>query len=275
MIASIEDCEWRVTGGRPKMLGFPTKCVGPATAGRPPTVRGQLSATRKGRRLKRKLQCADDVVADGVVDQFRKGVQVELEHDVGAMSFGGVDADAKNGGDFLVGLAFGEELQDFPLARSDAGAGGARGFEGLAGIERGSETGGEIGAVMADGIDGGEEDTIGVVLENVAASAGSDDLLNEVVGFVHGKDENLGIARSRTDAGGGVHAIEKRHADIEDGDIGLQLTGFVNGIAAIRGFGADLPPGARFEEGAESGANNGMIIRDKDAQGRHQRSPIV
>jgi hypothetical protein len=34
----------------------------------------------------------DDLVADGVVDQFSQGMHAQLQHDVGAVGFGGVDA---------------------------------------------------------------------------------------------------------------------------------------------------------------------------------------
>ena len=63
------------------------------------------------------------------MDELGERMQIELEHDVGTMSFGGVDADAKKGGDLFVGLAFGEELEDFALAGSEteAGAGGVGG----------------------------------------------------------------------------------------------------------------------------------------------------
>jgi len=72
---------------------------------------------------------------------------------------------------------------------------------------------------------------------------------------------------------GGVHAVEKGHADIEDGDIGFVLGGFFDGVATINGFGADLPAIAGFEEGAQAGANNGVIIRDQNAKGGHREPP--
>jgi len=75
----------------------------------------------------------DDFVADCVDYQFGDGVEAEFEHDVGAMRFGGVDADAKERGDFLVALALGEELKDFAFARSEAGA---RGFVWLGRVGR-------------------------------------------------------------------------------------------------------------------------------------------
>ena len=66
----------------------------------------------------------DDFVADGVHDEVGEGAEVEFEHDVGTMNFGGVDADIEDRGDLLIGFAFGDELEDFAFARSKAGAGG-------------------------------------------------------------------------------------------------------------------------------------------------------
>ena len=127
--------------------------------------------------------------------------------------------------------------------------------------------------MAADGVDGGEEHAVGVIFQDVAASPGFDDLLNELVGFVHGEDEDLGVGRGFADAARGVHAIQKGHADIEDGDIGFVLGGFFDGVAPVNSFGADLPALARFQEGAQSGADDGVIIRDQDAKGRHRVPP--
>src|SRR5208283_5305352 len=219
----------------------------------------------------------DDFVADGVEDEFGEGVEIELEHDVGAMSFGGVDADAEEVGDLLVALAFGEELEDLAFARSEAGT---RAFCWIGGIgseifgsdDRGDAEG-EVGLFLADGINSGEEDAAGVIFQDVAASSGFDDLLNELVGFMHGEDKDLGVGRGLANAAGGVHAIQKGHANIEDGDIGLEPGGFFDGVAAVNGFGANLPALARFQESAQAGTNDGVIIRDQDAKGRHRMPP--
>lgn len=208
------------------------------------------------------------MVADGVVDQFGEGVEVEFEHDIGAMGFGRVDADAEKIGDFLVGLAFGEELEDFAFAGSDARAGGL-GRDGVRGGEfvgaSGRNAGGKVGLMLAGGVNGGEEDAVGFVFEDVAASAGMDNSLNEVVGFVHGENEDFCGRRDRANAAGGIDAIEERHADVQDGDIGFEFAGFVDGVASIGGLGAHFPSGAGFEESAKTGANDGMVIRDQDA----------
>ena len=201
-------------------------------------------------------------------------MEIELEHDVGTVGFGGVDGDAKEGGDFLVALAFCEELENFAFARRETGAGSTGGIGGSGGgirrIGGAGDAGGEVGLVVTDGIDSGEEDAVSVVLEDVATGAGFDHLLNEVVGFVHGEDEDFGVRRGGVNAAGGLNPIEERHADVEDRDIGLEFGGFFDRIATVGGFGADFPTGATLKESAEAGANDGMIIRDKDTKNGHR-----
>src|SRR5277367_5110124 len=106
------------------------------------------------------------------------------------MGFGGIDADVEETRDIFVAFAFGEELQDFTFTGSDAGARGfgvSGGIEGgLGGFGGGGDAGGKIGSVLAKGLDGFEENAIGVIFEDVTACAGFDDLLNEVVGLMHG-----------------------------------------------------------------------------------------
>jgi hypothetical protein len=200
-------------------------------------------------------------------------VKVELKHDVGAVGFGGVDAYVEERGDFFVAFAFGEELEDFAFARGKAGAGRLGSVGGVRCGGGFGDAGGEEGLVLAESVDGVEEDAIGFVFEDVAAGAGFDDLLDEVVGLVHGEDENFGGGRGFADMAGGFDAVEERHADVEDGDVRFVLRGFFDGVATVGGFGANLPAGSRFEESAEASADDGVIIRDQNGEWRHRRSP--
>jgi hypothetical protein len=119
--------------------------------------------------------------------------------------------------------------------------------------------------VVANGVDGSDENAVGIVFEDVAACTGIDDLLNEVVGFVHGEDEDFGVGGGLVDAASGFNTVEEGHADVEDGDVGLELGGFVDSLASVSGFGADLPAGARLEEGAQTGTDHSVVISDEDA----------
>ena len=63
----------------------------------------------------------DDAGADGVAGEAGGVVDVELRHKMLAMLLDGLDADAEFPCDFLVGLALGNQLQHFHLARSQLG----------------------------------------------------------------------------------------------------------------------------------------------------------
>ena len=57
----------------------------------------------------------DEAITHGEADKFTDGMQIEFFHDATAMGFDGVDAEVERGGDLLVGLAFGDHLEDFAL----------------------------------------------------------------------------------------------------------------------------------------------------------------
>src|SRR5262249_57173810 len=75
--------------------------------------------SREGRRWERREQRLDESFPDGVGDQARRVVNVELVHEVSSVRLGGLDADAEEPGDFFRGPTFGHELQDLPLARGE------------------------------------------------------------------------------------------------------------------------------------------------------------
>jgi hypothetical protein len=199
----------------------------------------------------------DDFVADGVHNEVGEGMKAELEHDIGAVGFGGVDADVEERGDFLVALAFGEKLENFAFAGSEAGAGG---FGGIGDI---GDASGEIRLVLTEGVNGGQENTVGFVLEDVSTSASFDDLLNEFIGLVHGENEDFGFGERFVNAASRLDTVQQGHANIEDENIGLEFGGFFDGFAAVGCFRADFPPFVRFEQRAEAGADDGVVIRDK------------
>ncbi len=192
------------------------------------------------------------------------------------MGFGGVYADAEEIGYFFVGFAFGEELENFAFAGSQARACGSVAIGRIDGeivVAGGRDAGGEVRFMMAGGVNGGEEDAVGFVFENVASGAGLDDLMNEIIGFVHGEDEDFGGRRGGADTASGFDTVEERHADVKDGDVGFEFGGFVYGFAAIRGFGYDFPATARFKERTEASADDRMVIGDQDAKRMHQEAP--
>src|SRR5258708_16341961 len=59
----------------------------------------------------------DDLVANRVTHEIADRIQAQLAHDVGAVRFDGLHADAQARRGFLVASAFREQLDDFTFAR--------------------------------------------------------------------------------------------------------------------------------------------------------------
>jgi hypothetical protein len=60
------------------------------------------------RRRARQSSSLDNLISDGVPYEFAYGMQFEFAHDIGAMSFGSLNADAESHGNFLAALALRE-----------------------------------------------------------------------------------------------------------------------------------------------------------------------
>lgn len=69
--------------------------------------------------LEKARSLPDDAAAHGVENDFGSAVEIELFHQARAMRLDRTGTYAQQGGNFLIGLAFGDELQDFPLARRE------------------------------------------------------------------------------------------------------------------------------------------------------------
>src|SRR5262249_34622758 len=66
-------------------------------------------------------------------------------------------------------------------------------------------------------------------------------------------------------------AVETRHAQIQDGEVGLQLLGKPDRLVPGRRLAADLPVRARRQELPNGSANDLMIVRNENAYHRWLR----
>ena len=67
------------------------------------------------------------------------------------------------------------------------------------------------------------------------------------------------------DALNGVHAVEERHGEVEDDDVGDEFVSEDNGLLAIGGFADDFDVRFGSEEGAEALPDDGVIIGDENS----------
>jgi len=119
--------------------------------------------------------------------------------------------------------------------------------------------------VTVESVHRGNQITIRIILQNVAASPGFENFLDQEFGVMHGEYEDFGFRGKLADLAGGFHAVEEGHADVEDGHVRLELTGFFNGFTPVGGLGANLPTVPGLQEGAEAGADNVMVIGYEDS----------
>ena len=114
-------------GHTPRPLPFCTK------SGRPQSQLSQArreAARRNGQSAapaSRASLEAGQTLPDGVLHEVGDLVQVQLVHDVAAMRLYGLAAEAEQFGDVLVGVALGDELEDFALASGELVGGSVRG----------------------------------------------------------------------------------------------------------------------------------------------------
>src|SRR5437868_7385756 len=66
--------------------------------------------------LSRGLHYLNNVIANSIKNQFADGMQIELAHDIGTMSFSCLNTQAQCHRHLFRALSFGKELDDFPLA---------------------------------------------------------------------------------------------------------------------------------------------------------------
>jgi hypothetical protein len=111
----------------------------------------------------------------------------------------------------------------------------------------------------------GNQITIRIIFQNVSARSGFENFLDQEFGVMHGENEDLRFRGKLADLAGGFHAVEEGHADVEDGHVRLELTGFLNGFTPVGSLGANLPAVPGLQEGAEAGADNVMVIGYEDS----------
>ncbi len=103
-----------------------------------------------------------------------------------------------------------------------------------------------------------------VGFQDIAMGSGLDDLVDQALGIVNRKNQDLGFRAELEDLACGVNAVQTRHADIEDCDIGMQLFTEGNGIPARGSLSAEIDIFFGFEDVSNALTNHLMVISNQD-----------
>src|SRR5438477_5528442 len=153
----------------------------------------------------------DHSFADGVTRKAGHVVKTQLVHELPAMLFDRLDAEAEFGGDLLVGAAFGDQLEHLQLARGQV----ALFLEGLIFgkgltvlLEQPFGDGRtEEGVAFPGFADSGEHVLRGVLLDQVADRAGLDQLAHILVVAVAREDDDFRPGTLLDDLPGGLQPV--------------------------------------------------------------------
>ncbi len=122
------------------------------------------------------------------------------------------------------------------------------------------ESGGELGVAFVDQLNGLDEFFGGGVLEEVACGSGLEGA-GDVFGVVEGgEDEDFGVGVEGDDRTCGCNPVHDGHSDVHENHVGGD--GFEEGDRgfSVFRFADDFKIGFGFEQGAESSADEGLIV---------------
>src|SRR5262245_62560200 len=88
---------------------------------------------------------------------------------------------------------------------------------------------------------------------------------------MHAQDQQADRRQATHDLARGLDAVQERHADIQDDDVGLKSERFLDSLTAVAGLGDDFPPGLLLENLAEPLTHQRVIVTDEDTQPTHVR----
>src|SRR6266568_2681972 len=209
-----------------------------------------------------------DTRADGPTHQAGDIVDVEPVHDLAAVRLDGLDGEVKLLRDLLAGAPLGDELQDLALARREeveharlAHPPQVRVHDVL------RDAGRQVRFASRDRLEGELELRDIGPLEEITRGAGAQRLRHVLFSGVHREDQHAGAGGLFGDAGRRLEAVETGHGDVHDDDIGAVAAGELEGFAPVRRLRDHLDPADLPQHRADALANEGVVLREQDAQG--------
>jgi hypothetical protein len=134
------------------------------------------------------------------------------------------------------------------------------------------DSGGEQRITVGNDANCGDQLFGRVVLENEAAGAGTEGLVDVLVEVECRQDEDPGRVIGGEDAPGRFEAVELGHPDVHQHDRGSIADGLIDRLEAVACLGDDLDVRFTGKQHAETRADHRLIVGDEDAD-THGRPP--
>ena len=166
-------------------------------------------------------------------------------------------------GDLLVAHPVGEQAQDLPLSLGQA----RQPLRRLRPGQDAGQCGVDVGASAGNDPDRAHQVVERRLLEQEPARARVEPLEQQrLLGVARVEDHRRGRPGSGQ-AAGDLDPAEARHADVEHGDIGLQLLDVAEGALAVTRLPDELDLVLAFEKAADSVEDRGVVVGHQAAKG--------
>ena len=110
------------------------------------------------------------------------------------------------------------------------------------------------------------------IFEQIAQRAGFERRENLVVGRETGQDQDADLGLAQGDFANSLNAVYLGHNQVHQNHVRMQPFGLSDRLAAIAGFAHDGQPRFSGQKGANTAADNGMVVGDQDANGHNNLS---
>lgn len=224
----------------------------------------------------RDLLSLDDSMRNCISSESGNVMDLQDIHDFLPMRLDRFHADIKLLCNRFVGIAFGDQLEDFKLARSKSAPDPAKpaSFDNFSIIGNEMFCNGrrKIGVAFVDLLDRSDQILPCCLLENVSRSPRLKNLAHIFFILMHGKNKDLDSGVEFFYPLGSLHSVENRHGNVEQNNVRGRLLHYLDRLLTIFGFSNDFKGFRLLEKGSKTLTDNRMIVSDNDSYFFHSKT---
>jgi hypothetical protein len=192
-------------------------------------------------------------------------VDVELRHQPRPIRVHGLRSDAEGGGDLPIGVPFGDELQDLPLAVGERHPlYRHRTFGGEVALDdHARDLGAQVEVAALDRADRLQQLGGGGLLEEVAPRArlqGPQDV--GLIG-IHREDDDLRLRKEPAELARRLDPVQERHRDVHDDDVGEGAPRLLDRLVPVLGGADDGDVVLLLQQRQQSLAHDRVIVGEE------------
>jgi hypothetical protein len=108
-------------------------------------------------------------------------------------------------------------------------------------------------------------------LEQKSARAGPKHFSYDLIGIVHGENQDCDVRGDRQDLAGSLQSVQVRHANVEQNEIRFLSAGEFDGLTSVFCFSTNFPTRMTLKQCADATPCHLMIICNQDS--KHSSPP--